>query len=1359
MYIMNRFLPLLVLIAFLSSLVPPITTTPVVHAQTPTTIDVNTNTNDFPADALIYQAPQLLTATGDSENALSMLYVTWDLNYLYIGVDWAPGTWGLALGIAIDANPGDPDQGYGAVWCATHSAWEDEWSRRINQSTPYLAENGISPVYPEYHIYFWYDGTSQSITSAQLNQFKYDQSAPINASGVNHWDPWNYAIQSINYSPVATDHSGSTLFKVAIPWSIINGTSYALTGYNYTGKIAIAVWVAGGDYSSAVSALPLNPETLTAGDEWNDWDSIYMFAIITVDADKDGLPDLGVSPNTRVTFYPSLSTTLTTDSDTYTVLTGGTVTITATLTDQFGNPLPDVPVYVTDGITTLATAYTDASGSATLTFTAPSSPGTYTYTVAFDGHAGWQASNKQITVVVTQPQYKVYGYVTDKDTGTAISGATVELLDPDTLSTIVSNTTGADGYYELTTTAGTYFLRVSNSAAGYANYTKKIVVSGDTRVDVPLEKYLIDLATNANDFPANAFVYTAQTQLTPILEGAKHNLSRIYIAWDTEYLYIGTDFAPEDWWVAYGIAIDVNPGNASTGYGAVWASNNNEWNDCWQRKINQSTPILPDHGIQPIYPELITYFWYQGTDGITAAQINRYKYETYSPIETGIDHWVPWEYGYATPKYSPVATTKDGSTLFKVAIPWSAIQFLPNITYTGEIALVVWVAHGDHSSALSVLPNNPLVFDAYGWDELSDTDVMYMYIKITYDSDKDYVPDDVAPNSVTTFYPTISTTIETDKDVYEVGSGQTVEVKVKVRDAFGNYLAAVRVELYDSNGHFVTANLTTYNTNDPYAFTAVLRFTAPLTKGVYNYTVKFVGEAGFLPSEKNITVNVTRSGTRIVGLTYDLIQDFNGDGLPSAGDVIQIKFKLEGYNNGWQGLPNKPVIISLQYKIHTTYSENISTVTGTDGYVSYDYTIPADMVGADLLTITAIFEGDDDYAPTSASTTAEVNIARVIDGNNNDWGTGLPRSTPGIAPRGDEIVITDPANDIHMGATGVYTELDIKEVRITYDGLYLYFYVKFTGSLTKPDEFTVNVAIDASPDNPADGVSEWLYGYWFTDIRLGGFTGSGKHIDVWRWTHIVEAVPIENKVNVYSLSGSPVSAGKLAVNTAEGFIEFAVPVSSLEGLDPTYGFRVWITVFGVPSTGKYVSLTGANAIDVAGVGNTNLELLTYRDPNWGNLTWPSEDIWVDTAFTIKFKAPSTPDIPDPSPDVPPSTVDLLYIIYNGTLYKPEEFTYNGSARIKVMLMVYVQGTQGRPVNATVDTATYTGVAGADDIALIPVVLPEFTPSVTITTTSDGLSDSVTIQTGFRPPPMPEPLLLPLLVLIAFLLVLLYRKKK
>ncbi|OYT40529.1 MAG: hypothetical protein B6U89_01910, partial [Desulfurococcales archaeon ex4484_58] len=135
------------------------------------------------------------------------------------------------------------------------------------------------------------------------------------------------------------------------------------------------------------------------------------------------------------------------------------------------------------------------------------------------------------------------------------------------------------------------------------------------------------------------------------------------------------------------------------------------------------------------------------------------------------------------------------------------------------------------------------------------------------------------------------------------------------------------------------------------------------------------------------------------------------------------------------------------------------------------------------------------------------------------------------------------------------------------------------------------------------------------------------------------------------------------------------------------------------------------------------------------------------------------DIPDPSPTTPPEDVAILYIVYNGTLYKAEEFKYDAHTGIKVLFIVKVTGTQGRPVTVKVGDRTFTGVAGADDTALITGTLPGLVNGyIDITATSDGASSTISVRAIF-PPPLPEPPILPLILLIIILILLLIKKKK
>ncbi len=232
-----------------------------VLAKPPHTIDMSTNSNDFSSDEKVAQVDQ--DAPGKPAN-LSLLYVTWDSSFLYIGVDFAPDGWGLALGIAFDINK-DPNIGFGAVYEPDDSTWRDCWGRFFNHTSPY---------YPDYISYFWYDGST--ITTAQFNRYMWESYPPIvRDPDVHHWYVWYYNdLVSVGggYTPVASDHSGSTLFKVKVPWSALGGVP---------SEINLVVYITGGD-GSAVSSIPYNDNVHDQANEWSDHDNITTYLRIDI---------------------------------------------------------------------------------------------------------------------------------------------------------------------------------------------------------------------------------------------------------------------------------------------------------------------------------------------------------------------------------------------------------------------------------------------------------------------------------------------------------------------------------------------------------------------------------------------------------------------------------------------------------------------------------------------------------------------------------------------------------------------------------------------------------------------------------------------------------------------------------------------------------------------------------------------------------------------------------------------------------------------------------------------------------------------------------------------------------------------
>jgi len=221
----------------------------------------------------------------------------------------------------------------------------------------------------------------------------------------------------------------------------------------------------------------------------------------------------------------------------------------------------------------------------------------------------------------------------------------------------------------------------------------------------------VDLSSNINDFPNGTLLYTSN--ITHNGPAPPAQLSRLYVLISSDGLYLGIDFAPEDWELALQIHISIE--NAS---GYTWSEEGDAWNRL--HRFPDAAPILYQ-----------LCFWY-GQGGIQTAQLCKY----------GEGGWTYQDF-YA---YSPPAADHRGDTLFKVFISWDSIGGVPP-----SLSLIVTIAGRDPgSSSVAALPENPSTHDSVSglgtanedWSsEWTDTDYLSEFLQLSIDANKNGVPD------------------------------------------------------------------------------------------------------------------------------------------------------------------------------------------------------------------------------------------------------------------------------------------------------------------------------------------------------------------------------------------------------------------------------------------------------------------------------------------------------------------------------------------------------------------------------------------------------------------------------------------
>ena len=170
---------------------------------------------------------------------LGKLYVSWDNDYLYLAITTNnTGSWDVAYGFGIDVDPGSGNGYTGG------SDPSDAWGRKIGFGGDYAID---------YELYFWWSGSSGMGT---------DNFITWTGSG---WDYKSLADVGAKFAYTGNTSTGLRTLEIAIPWSALGGKRQ---------KFAVISWVAGGDGSSAVDSLPVDPAINYAdiNSEWGDVD-------------------------------------------------------------------------------------------------------------------------------------------------------------------------------------------------------------------------------------------------------------------------------------------------------------------------------------------------------------------------------------------------------------------------------------------------------------------------------------------------------------------------------------------------------------------------------------------------------------------------------------------------------------------------------------------------------------------------------------------------------------------------------------------------------------------------------------------------------------------------------------------------------------------------------------------------------------------------------------------------------------------------------------------------------------------------------------------------------------------------------
>ncbi len=282
-----------------------------------------------------------------------------------------------------------------------------------------------------------------------------------------------------------------------------------------------------------------------------------------------------------------------------------------------------------------------------------------------------------------------------------------------------------------------------------------------------------------------------------------------------------------------------------------------------------------------------------------------------------------------------------------------------------------------------------------------------------------------------------------------------------------------------------------------------------------------------------------------------------------------------------------------------------------------------------------------------------VHGTKTVDGDPGDWTGSPPATTPGAVVSNGEFIISDPAGDYLPFWRSdwnwpVRTDVDIVEFRLTGDANNLYLLFRFNTYDNLYSQY-IMVVIDVTPDNATDGFASWTPDYG--DVELGGFV-DGNHVS-WTWDYVI-GINYDwgeggyGSIRIWDHNWTWFnSTGQVAFSQENKVIEASIPWTEIGGADLYRNnvIRIWVLVFansygGIwdpydnSATDDYGNpcLVGSDAYDVAG------QTPTYNDTsgefyddngNAGDDTYPSQDHWVDTSYTVAFSSLPEP-IPEPS---------------------------------------------------------------------------------------------------------------------------------
>ncbi|USS40789.1 hypothetical protein NF865_00735 [Thermococcus aggregans] len=607
------------------------------------------------SDWASYELVGVSTLDGPDGADLDKLYVSYDDQYLYIALTTNnTQSWDVAYGIGIDVLDG----GY--------TGDQDSWGRKIAFS------RGI-----DYELYFWWSGGDGAITSANFNRYN-------GYVGNNYWESWDYNFASFDYAYTGNSNGLQTL-EIRIPWSALGGG---------VSQVALIAWIAGGDGSSAVDTVPLDPAV--DGSDWTDQDYLSNFAIIEIPIPK---PELTVSIS----------------SDVLDVEQWQPANITIKVKNIGEVDAQNVTVHLYDGSNLLKSWVVDlpANTEVILTYLYPYSEawGVHTLKAVVDPENKIEEVNEgnnvaTLDIIVGQvaerqnklvrlgmyvwpriypAKYEETKKLVEEVASMGLPGNIIEEFELNLNESLALFNEGKSLIY-----TPNYELR--GALKMFSAYSRLLRLQREIKDFLESLEFKKKIDGSLSDWNETSLV--AQNKAGA---GSGAYLDALYVDYDDKYLYIALSTKNmESWRIAYGFALDYKEG----GYTGD--------TDAWDRKIGFTRGVDTEiylywHG--PFFDE-------PGTNSITTAELAIWNGNGWSYIPL---------FKNAAVKYTG---GENGLQILEMAIPWELLGGKPE-----KIYIVAWITGANPGdSAVTTIPDDPSVHDSD--NEWGDEDIISTFAEV-----------------------------------------------------------------------------------------------------------------------------------------------------------------------------------------------------------------------------------------------------------------------------------------------------------------------------------------------------------------------------------------------------------------------------------------------------------------------------------------------------------------------------------------------------------------------------------------------------------------------------------------------------